>query len=63
MGWIKVKPQDNELTKEEKLIFLLNRIEKYSEDNSKKEELNDLKRKLILEMNTNKESLNNKEQS
>jgi len=58
-----VKPQDNELTKEEKLIFLLNRIEKYSEDNSKKEELNDLKRKLILEMNTNKESLNNKEQS
>ncbi len=58
-----MKPQDNELTKEEKLIFLLNRIEKYSEDNSKKEELNDLKRKLILEMNTNKESLNNKEQS
>lgn len=58
-----MKLQDNELTKEEKLIFLLNRIEKYSEDNSKKEELNDLKRKLILEMNTNKESLNNKEQS
>lgn len=58
-----MKPQDNELTKEEKLIFLLNRIEKYSEDNSKKEELNDLKIKLILEMNTNKESLNNKEQS
>lgn len=60
---MKVESQDNELTKEEKLIFLLNRIEEYSEDNSKKEELNDLKRKLILKMNTNKESLNNKEQS
>ena len=44
--------QDNELTNEEKLIYILNVLEESSKDNTRKEELNKLKKKLILESNS-----------
>lgn len=45
-----MESQNNKLTKEEKLIFLLNKIEENSDDYSQKEELNTIKRKLIQKM-------------
>lgn len=45
-----MESQNNKLTKEEKLIFLLNKIEENSDDYSQKEELNIIKRKLMKKM-------------
>ncbi len=45
-----MESQNNKLTKEEKLIFLLNKIEENSDDYSQKEELNTIKRKLMKKM-------------
>ena len=49
--------QNNKLTKEEKLVYLLNKIEEISNSNHNKELINDLKTKLLLQMNSNIESL------
>ncbi len=52
--------QNDELTKDEKLVYLLNKIEEDSNYNPHKEVINDLKMKLILKMNTDIESLDDK---
>ena len=49
--------QNNKLTKEEKLVYLLNKIEEISNCNQNKELINNLKTKLLLQMNSNIESL------
>ena len=49
--------QNNKLTKEEKLVYLLNKIEEISNCNHNKELINNLKTKLLLQMNSNIESL------
>ena len=49
--------QNNKLTKEEKLVYLLSRIEEISNCNQNKELINSLKTKLLLQMNSNIESL------
>lgn len=48
--------QNKELTKEEKLIYIVNILEKSSENNTRKEELNKLKKKLILESKSKSEN-------
>lgn len=52
--------QNDELTKDEKLVYLLNKIEEDSNCNPHKEVINDLKMKLILKINTDIESLDDK---
>ena len=49
--------QNNKLTKEEKLVYLLNKTEEISNYNKNKELINNLKTKLLLQMNSNIESL------
>ena len=49
--------QNNKLTKEEKLVYLLNKIEEISYCIQYKELINNLKTKLLLQMNSNIESL------
>lgn len=49
--------QNNKLTKEEKLVYLLNKIKEISNCNQNKELINNLKTKLLLQMNSNIESL------
>lgn len=57
---MKMNLQNDELTKDEKLVYLLNKIEEDSNYNPHKEVINDLKMKLILKMNTDIESLDDK---
>lgn len=57
---MKMNLQNDELTKDEKLVYLLNKIEEDSNCNPHKEVINDLKMKLILKMNTDIESLDDK---
>lgn len=49
-----MESQDNNLTKEEKLIYLLNKIEENNDDNIQKEELNCLRTKLLLKLDSDK---------
>lgn len=53
-----MESQNNKLTKEEKLIFLLNKIEENSDDYSQKEELNIIKRKLMKKMESESKQTN-----
>lgn len=53
-----MESQNNKLTKEEKLIFLLNKIEENSDDYSQKEELNIIKRKLMKKMESESKPTN-----
>ncbi len=57
---MKMNLQNDELTKDEKLVYLLNKIEEDSNCNPHKEVINDLKMKLILKINTDIESLDDK---
>lgn len=57
---MKMNLQNDELTKDEKLVYLLNKIEEDSNCNPHKEVINDLKMKLILKMNADIESLDDK---
>ena len=53
-----MESQNNKLTKEEKLIFLLNKIEENSDDYSQKEELNIIKRKIMKKMESESKPTN-----
>lgn len=53
-----MESQNNKLTKEEKLIFLLNKIEENSDDYSQKEELNTIKRKIMQKMESESKPTN-----
>lgn len=43
--------EDNKLTKEEKLIYVLNSLEKANQDEKRKEELRKIKEKLMIQYN------------